>query len=543
MTTIPETQYAVQITGIDEFRIVTDKPVHRPGPHQILLEVEASGICFSDTKLLHAFHTHPRKAPVAGGVSEAVLAEIPSYVPGDTPTTPGHEPVCRVAEVGEKVTHYKVGDRVLVQADWKHLPTARSNAAFGYNFEGALQEYVLVDERLAVTEDDQFLLPVAEDASAAAIGLVEPWATVEASYASAERTAPLAGGRFLVVADAGRDVAAARPLTAEAASVTVVGADWEGAEQVAGLADLAGRDFHDIVYFGSDADTLDTLGALLAVQGICNVVLDGQAIERAVGVDIGRIHYDRIRYIGTTGDDPAASYDWIPADGAIRENSRVLIIGAAGPMGVMHTIRATVLGLGGMSVVASDVNDDRLATLAKLVDPKAAAQGVEVTYFNSTRDDIGEGYQYAVCLVPVPALVADAVARAAEGGVVNVFAGLPAGTIGQLDLQHIISKQIFVFGTSGSDNKDMRTVITKIERGDYDTTVSLDAITGMAGFGDAIQSVIDRTSGGKIMVYPSLREQGLVRLQDLADTLPSVAALLDDGLWTKAAEEELLRTR
>ena len=43
------------------------------------------------------------------------------------------------------VRHHALGERVLVQTDYRHLPTASSNAAFGYNFEGALQEYVVLD--------------------------------------------------------------------------------------------------------------------------------------------------------------------------------------------------------------------------------------------------------------------------------------------------------------------------------------------------------------------------------------------------------------
>jgi hypothetical protein len=41
------------------------------------------------------------------------------------------------------VRSVKPGDRRLVQTDYRWLKTAHSNAAFGYNFEGALQEYVL----------------------------------------------------------------------------------------------------------------------------------------------------------------------------------------------------------------------------------------------------------------------------------------------------------------------------------------------------------------------------------------------------------------
>ena len=44
------------------------------------------------------------------------------------------------------------------------------------------------------------------------------------------------------------------------------------------------------------------------------------------------------------------------------------------------------------------------------------------------------------------------------------------------------------------------------------------------------------------MVYPSLPELGLVRLSELAERLPAVAARLRGGRWTRAAEEALLAT-
>ena len=134
MTQLPSVQHAIQIVGVDEIVHNTSKAVDPVGPHQMMLEVESCGICFSDTKLLHAFDSHPRKKDVIAGISPEALAEIPGYKPGGAPTVPGHEPVGRIVEVGDEVTHFKVGDRVLVQADWKHLRTPKSNGAFGYNF-------------------------------------------------------------------------------------------------------------------------------------------------------------------------------------------------------------------------------------------------------------------------------------------------------------------------------------------------------------------------------------------------------------------------
>ena len=97
--------------------------MHLPGPTQLVVKVEAVGICFSDTKLLKAFSTHLRKAEISGGIDRATLAEIPSYVPGELPLVPGHEVAGRIVAVGAGVTRHSVGERVLVQTDYRHLPT------------------------------------------------------------------------------------------------------------------------------------------------------------------------------------------------------------------------------------------------------------------------------------------------------------------------------------------------------------------------------------------------------------------------------------
>jgi len=163
-----------------------------------------------------------------------------------------------------------------------------------------------------------------------------------------------------------------------------------------------------------------------------------------------------------------------------------------------------------------------------------------VRVVNSGTSPLQPGYTYLTCLVPVPAVLAQAVDLAGDGAIVNAFAGFPAGTMAELDLQHIIDSHVFLIGTSGSEMTDLARVLHKVESGVLDTAISLDAITGMAGFADAIASVIDRTSGGKIMVYPQLHDQGLVRLVDLPEKLPRVASLLHDGRWTRQAEQALL---
>ena len=101
------------------------------------------------------------------------------------------------------------------------MRTAKSNGAFGYNFEGALQEFVVIDERCVISPSgEEFLIHVSDGPSAAAVGLVDPWATVEGSYAWAERGHVQDGGRLLVVTDG--EAAGIEALTAEHAPAEVV---------------------------------------------------------------------------------------------------------------------------------------------------------------------------------------------------------------------------------------------------------------------------------------------------------------------------------
>jgi len=83
-------------------------------------------------------------------------------------------------------------------------------------------------------------------------------------------------------------------------------------------------------------------------------------------------------------------------------------------------------------------------------------------------------------------------------------------------------------------------VLAKLEAGSLDTNISVDAVAGMAGVADALAAVQARTSGGKIVIYPRLASTGMITLPELGQRLPAVAAKLDGGRWTRAAEEALL---
>jgi threonine dehydrogenase-like Zn-dependent dehydrogenase len=495
-------------------------------------------LCFSDLKLLKQFHEHARKSEVVAGIERNVLQQMQCYLPGNAPVVPGHEVVCRIVAVGEAVKKHKVGERCLVQTDYRQLPTAAgSNAAFGYNFDGGLQEYALVDERVVIAPNgERFLIPVGEEKGASAIALVEPWACVEDSYVTTERKCIKAHGRLAVVVTEGREVIGVQesysPHSPPADVRTLLPAVAAG---------LPNESLDDIVYFGSDRATIEFLNDKLAPGGVINLVLGGKRIGELASVGVGRVHYGGTRWIGTTGFDAAESYRHIPTNGEVRPHDRVLVVGAGGPMGQMHVIRDVCLNVPGVSVVGTDLDDARLETLRKKAEPLAKANGASLRLVNLQRTPVQDKFTYFALMAPVAALVASAIRDADDGAIINIFAGIPAPTKHALDLDAYIEKRCFMFGTSGSTIDDMRIMLRKVERDGFDTNASVDAISGMAGAIDGIASVENRTLAGKIIVYPMLHDVGLIPLSELGRHYPTVAEKLDDGKWTREAEQELLR--
>lgn len=537
MTTaeFPKTQFAVQLVGPSELKLNPAKAVTQPRDHEILIKVEACGLCFSDLKLLKQFSGHARKSDIIGGLSSDVLSGIQSYVPNEKPVVPGHEVVCRIVAVGGKVKHHKVGERCLVQTDYRDLPTANSNAAFGYNFEGGLQEYCIVDERVAIdSKGERFLIPVSEEKSASAVALVEPWACVEDSYVNKERQGIKDGGRLLVVAD--------EKLSADQLPKLPGGKPKDIISITA--RDAAGQPnegFDDIVYFGADKATIETLSDKLAPRGIINIVLGGKKIGGKCNIGVGRVHYGMTRWIGTTGNDAAASYKIVPPTTEIRPNDSIIVIGAGGPMGQMHIIRNICSGIPGISQVGTDMDDARLASLESKAGALAKANGTPMKLVNTAKEKITDQFSYWALMAPVAALVGDAIAGSRQGAIINIFAGIPAPTKAEIDLDTYICRGLYMFGTSGSVIEDMKIVLRKVESNQLDTNTSMDAVSGMKGATDGIKAIENRTLAGKIIVYPMLHELPLTPLSELKNVYPTVAAKLKNGQWNKDAEQELLR--
>jgi len=135
---------AAVVTDFQQPLTVQDLPIPEPGPGQVLVRIEVTGLCHTD---IHAAH-------------------------GDWPVTPslpfipGHEGIGEVVGLGAGVTNRALGDRVAIawladacgqcrhcNGGWETLCESQQNA--GYSINGTFAEYVVVTAAFATPVPEQ----------------------------------------------------------------------------------------------------------------------------------------------------------------------------------------------------------------------------------------------------------------------------------------------------------------------------------------------------------------------------------------------------
>jgi propanol-preferring alcohol dehydrogenase len=129
---------AAVVPGFGQPLVIEDRPVPEPGPGQVVVRMEASGVCHTD---IHA----------ANG--DWPVKPTPPFIPG-------HEGVGIVTSVGEGVVSPRVGDRVAVPwlgyacgtcryclTGWETLCLAQQET--GYSIDGCYAEYFTAEAAFA----------------------------------------------------------------------------------------------------------------------------------------------------------------------------------------------------------------------------------------------------------------------------------------------------------------------------------------------------------------------------------------------------------
>jgi threonine dehydrogenase-like Zn-dependent dehydrogenase len=563
---LPEQNLAWRMheAGVENFgKDGTDTlPVPKPGPDEVLLRVDTIGICFSDVKLITQGSSHPR-------ITGRDLQK--------EPVTPGHEVSLTVVEAGENYKDkYKPGDRFIVQADVYYKG---ANIAFGYALPGGMEQFVTVGEPVLNGDEGSYLIPVKPETGYAEAALVEPWTCVVASYRIKPRKSLQAGGATLIVEvedgnwELGDSICAcgkpgkiilagvSDPLKSKicgcgGCSAEVIEIDKLQPGQVKAVSQerTGDKGFNDVIVLGTPSPELaEALSACLAHEAVMAILAD-KPIGRPLQVDVGRVHYDYIDYIGAKSNKVSDAYSK-SRNSEFTAGGTAWFIGAAGPMGQMHVLRAAKMANGPKKMLCTDVDNVRLNYLKSGVADAVKANGIEIVFLNPMEagldaqtkaiDEItgGKGFDDIVVLAPVSALIAGAVGHLAEDGLMNIFAGVPRGTIATIDLSVTYINGSRFVGSSGSRPQDMVDTLTYTESGELPTRNSMAAVGGIDAMADGVKAVKGASFPGKTVIFPQIKLP-LTALTDLDKVLPNVYAKLKDGtFWTPEAEEELLKSK
>jgi threonine dehydrogenase-like Zn-dependent dehydrogenase len=534
------------------------------GPDELLVRHDACGLCFSDTKVINQGQKHPR-----------IFKDM-----SKEPVVLGHEVSLTVVGVGENLRdQYKPGDRFIIQAD---IWIKGVNLAYGYMLQGGLSTLNVLDWRVLNGDHGNYLIPVRPETGYAESALTEPWACVTAAYELTYRDALKAGGVTWIVGSeavlksvaAGQEAygigtgfdAKAHPAKLLLSRVPAAFDGWLRARadalgvEVIDVADpcapAATFEAHglakidDIVVLGNDPELIEAVSPYLADRGIFALVTDEKP-ARKVNIDVGRVHYNDWLYVGGSNADIALAYSQVPARANLKKGGLAWFVGAGGPMGRMHLQRAIQVLGGPSTIVCTDVSDLRLQDLIDSFSAEAQARGVELVCLNPTKKEayaaamagyLARGFDDIMILAPVAAVITDSANYLADGGVLNVFAGVVRGTMAQLDLGDVALRGVRCIGHTASSIEDLTFMLNMAESGTLTPNRSVAAIGSLSAARDGMDAVMKTVYPGKIVIFPQIKEFPLTSLPELKEKLPTVYAKLKDGHeWTNEAEEEFLR--
>lgn len=536
---LPDTMLAWQVLGqgMDNFGVnkaPVRVPLPKPGPGEVLLRVDAIGICFSDVKIIAQGSKHPR-------IFGRDLAK--------EPVVPGHECALTVVAVGEGMeTEYRASDRFVIQADVYYHGQALT---YGYVLWGGMAQYSLVGDPVLRGDEGSYLIPVSPDAGYAETALTEPWACVVHAYRLNQRRSLKAQG---IAASVGGKAAAALKRAVSALRESERPARIVTVQSVQELASLAKAEsitgVDDSLLVDPSPEDIEASEPLLNRGGVLAVAC-AEPPARPTSLDIGRVHYDSVQHLGCRGDDPLASYSE-GRDSELAPGGCAWIIGAAGPIGQMHIQRALRMANGPSVIFATDIDDRRLAVLrARCADlarkdvrlillnvagvqPDALAQAVS----DATS---GQGFDDIVVLAPSAAVTEQASGFLAPGGVLNIFAGVARGTMARIDYG-LICNECRIYGSSGSRTRDLGDTVAMAASGEISPNQSVAAVGSLAAMWDGVAAVKEGRVSGRVVIFPQIEDMPLTELPALRESLASVHRLLGPGeTWTKEAEAELLR--
>jgi 2-desacetyl-2-hydroxyethyl bacteriochlorophyllide A dehydrogenase len=258
---------AARLHGIKDLRL-EELPVPRPGPGELLVRVEACGICPTDAR------------KYAIGVSG-----------GEYPLNPGHEWVGLIEETGPETGGWSRGDRVYGDTYGGYAELALVPARpQGWSCGAIRMDPALPLERAVFLEPLADCLHAVHDQARVTAG--DPVIVFSAGSMGLQiiAVASLAGARVLVVEPIAERREIARAFGAQQA---VSPEEWRGAAEAFAAGGFAAA----IVVIGKAG--LVSQAIEVAAPGGRVVAFAGFGNEPAAVIDLNRIHYGEVQLVGS----------------------------------------------------------------------------------------------------------------------------------------------------------------------------------------------------------------------------------------------------
>lgn len=232
----------------------------------------------------------------------------------------------------------------------------------------------------------------------------------------------------------------------------------------------------------------------------------------------------------------------------IVEGGKLALLGCCGPMGIgaidyaLHGPRRPKI----LTII--DNNKERLER-AKGLFPveQALKEGIELRYFESIEEVIGEKYDDVFVFAPVAALLEAADELLGNDGCLNFFAG-PTDKQFKVPFNYynVHYEATHIVGTSGGSTQDMIEAVELAIEGKINPSYMVTHIGGLDAAPDTILN-LPNIPGGKKLIYPHI-QLPLTAIEDfekLGQNNPLFKQLDEvckkhKGIWNQEAEQILL---
>jgi len=211
----------------------------------------------------------------------------------------------------------------------------------------------------------------------------------------------------------------------------------------------------------------------------------------------------------------------------------VAVVIGAGAMGRMHAELA--LRFNPSVLIVSDLLQERLDQTVKCIGEKARKKGTHLICIIAERleetvkqTSAGNGADDIILAVGIRSVQQNALGLLADGGVANLFGGLPKGqNLLELDALAVHYREIKLVGSSGGEPSDMTATLSAIADNDIDPGNYVAAVGSLDNAINVLKMIKETKIDGKAILYPHIRQTPLQMVD----------------YWDKAKEMDFLNSR